>query len=58
MMIMAKKKEEKKIETFDIKKALNEVNPYLKNGFHKFILNKDIKSQKEFNELLEEYGGH
>ena len=55
---MAKKKEEKKIETFDIKKALNEVNPYLKNGFHKFILNKDIKSQKEFNELLEEYGGH
>ena len=55
---MAKKKEEKKAEPFDIKEALNEVNPFLRDGFHKFIIGKDVKSQKEFNKLLEEYGGH
>lgn len=52
---MAKKKEEKK--PFDVHEALKNVNPYLKRGFYKFILNMDIKSEKEFNELLKDYGG-
>ena len=54
---MAKKKEEEKIEAFDIKEALNEVNPYLKDGFHRFIATKDVKSKKDFEKLLKEYGG-
>lgn len=58
MMTMAKKKEDKKAETFDLNKALDTVNPYLKTGFYKFIIGKEIKSQKDFNKLLEEYGGY
>ena len=50
---MAKKKEDKKAETFDLNKALDTVNPYLKTGFYKFIIGKEIKSQKDFNKLLE-----
>lgn len=55
---MAKKRQEKQADTFNINEALKNVNPYLKNGFHKFILNKDVKSQKDFEKLLKEYGGH
>lgn len=55
---MAKKKENKKAETFDLNKALNEINPYLKTGFYKFIVEKQVESQKDFNELLQKYGGY
>lgn len=55
---MAKKKEIKKAESFDLLKALNDINPYFKKGFYKFIANKEVKTQKDFNELLEKYGGY
>lgn len=58
---MAKKKtdekEKKEKEDFDIQTALETVNPFILDGFKRFILNKEIKSEKEFNNLLEEYGG-
>lgn len=50
-----KKKKEK--EDFNIQTALETVNPFILDGFKRFILNKEIKSEKEFNNLLEEYGG-
>ena len=58
MITMAKKKEIKKAESFDLLKALNDINPYFKKGFYKFIANKEVKTQKDFNELLEKYGGY
>ena len=58
---MAKKKEKgeekEKGKKFVLSEALADVNPYLKEGFHRFILDKNVTSQKRFNELLEEYGG-
>lgn len=58
---MAKKKEkentEEKGKKFVLSEALKEVNPYLKEEFTRFILDKNVTSQKRFNELLKEYGG-
>ena len=58
-MSMGKKKNEsKKIdENFDILTELENVNEYLRQGFKEFIWNKDVKSKKEFEKLLKEYGG-
>lgn len=50
-----KKKKEK--EDFNIQTSLETVNPFILDGFKRFISNKEIKSEKEFNNLLEEYGG-
>lgn len=58
MITMAKKKADKKEESFDLQKALNEINPYFKKGFYKFIAEKQVKTQKDFNKLLEKYGGY
>ena len=51
------KKEEK--EDFDLQIALKDINPLLREGFERFILkfNLQIKSQKQFDDLLKEYGG-
>lgn len=60
MFIVGKKKTEEKKEedkSFDINKALETVNPFMLDGFKWFIIDKDIKNQKEFNKLLKEYGG-
>jgi len=60
---MAKKvkkiEEEKSDAPFDLIKALEGVEPYFRDGLHKLIYNLkiDIKSQKEFDKLLEDYGG-
>ena len=59
---MAKKKEDKeekeeKKESFDLKNALETVNPYMLDGFKRFLVGKDVTSQKQFNKLLKEYGG-
>lgn len=54
-----KKKEDKKEEKedFDILSALEDVNEYLRQGFKEFIWDKGVKSKKEFDKLLKEYGG-
>lgn len=59
---MAKKKEEKvekkeKKESFDLNKALQDVNPYMLEGFKRFLLDKEVTSQKDYEKLLKEYGG-
>ena len=60
---MAKKKEgkkEKKEEDFDINAEFKKLNPFLLNGFKKFIYEikkADVKTKKEFDKLLKEYGG-
>lgn len=54
------KKEEKKEEGFDIKKEFKELNPFIVDGFKKFIYNvkgAEVKTKKEFDKLLKEYGG-
>lgn len=61
---MAKKKmkdesmtEEPKKETpFDVENALLTVNRFLREGFKSFIEDKKVKTQKEFDKLLQEYG--
>ena len=57
---MAKKKEKENKEEkgkFVLSEALKEVNPYMLEGFTRFILDKNVTSQKRFNELLKDYGG-
>lgn len=58
---MAKKKKEKEVEEdFDIAEEMKNINPFLVDGFKKFIFEikkADVKSKKEFDELLKEYGG-
>lgn len=60
---MAKKKEkeneeiEKEKETFDLEKALENVNPFMIEGFKRFIADKKVSTEKKFLELLKEYGG-
>lgn len=63
MIFLSKKqkktKKEKKVEPFDLDSALNNVNPLLREGLHKHIIlnNITISNEKEFNDLLEKYGG-
>ena len=61
MCLFLAKKKDKKVEEekddFNIDIALKEVNPFLLEGFKRFILNKDVKTKKEFDKLLKEYGG-
>lgn len=54
-----KKKEDKKEENFDLNIALSKINPLLREGLERFILNYGltIKTQKQFDNLLKEYGG-
>ena len=61
---MAKKKEdknkEKNKESFDIKKEFEKLNPFIIEGFKKFIYEvkkADVKTKKDFDKLLKEYGG-
>lgn len=58
---MARKKKEEKIEEelFDIKQELEKVNPFIREGLQKYIFENGlvIKTKKEFNDLLEKYGG-
>lgn len=60
---MSKKKEElkEKIEDgFDIEKEFEKINIYLRDGFKKFIYETKedgVKTKKEFDKLLKEYGG-
>ena len=50
-------KEEPKKETpFDVENALLGVNRFLREGFKSFIEDKKVKTQKEFDKLLTEYG--
>lgn len=60
-LFLAKKKEkenkEEKDNKFVLSEALKEVNPYMLEGFTRFILDKNVTSQKRFNDLLKEYGG-
>jgi len=63
MVSMAKRKKKiEKIEEeieFDIEKAYAKVNPNLVEGLKRYIFENGlvIKTQNEFNELLEHYGG-
>lgn len=63
MIFLSKKqkktKKEKKVEPFDLDKALANVNPLLREGLHKYIIinNIDVANEKEFNDLLNKYGG-
>lgn len=63
-MSMAKKKEKntkkEKEESFDINAEFEKLNPFIVNGFKKFIYKvkeTDVKTKKEFDKLLKEYGG-
>ena len=56
---MAKKKEEKK-EDFNIEEEMENVNEFLRDGFKRFLMKAKadgVKTKKEFDKLLEEYGG-
>lgn len=59
VLFMAKKKTKKAEEEFNIEQAFAKVNPYLLNGLKRYIFKNGlvIKTQKEFDELLEHYGG-
>lgn len=56
---MAKKKAKKIEEEFDLEQAFTKVNPYLLEGLKKYIFvnGLDIKTQKEFDDLIKHYGG-
>lgn len=60
---MAKKKvesKEKKEESFDIEAEFEKINPFLVDGFKKFIYKvkgAEVKTKNEFDKLLKEYGG-
>ena len=56
-MAKSKKENKKKEEDFDINKELETVNPFLVDGFKRFILNKEITSKKQFEKYLKDYGG-
>lgn len=49
-------KEPKKEAPFDVENALLTVNRFLREGFKSFIEDKKVKTQKEFDKLLQEYG--
>lgn len=51
---MTKKSKTKK--QFNLNEAIEEVNPFLRDGFLRFIKGEEIKSQKKFNELIKSYG--
>lgn len=54
------KKEEKKEESFDIEAEFEKINPFIVEGFKKFIYKvkgAEVKTKKEFDKLLKEYGG-
>lgn len=50
------KEEPKKEASFDVENALLTVNRFLREGFKSFIEDKKVKTQKEFDKLLQEYG--
>lgn len=50
------KEEPKKEAPFDVENALLGVNRFLREGFRSFIEDKKVKTQKEFDKLLTEYG--
>ena len=60
---MAKKKEEKEEKkekiVFDIEQEFSKINPLLVEGLQKYIFENQlvIKTKKEFDDLLEHYGG-
>lgn len=56
-MARPKQKKEPKKEPFNLKEALKNVNPFLREGFHWFINDKKITNQKDFDKQLEIYGG-
>lgn len=54
------KTEKKKVKesSFDLKKAINEIpNPFIRNGFKKFIEDEEVTSQKEFDNKYKLYMG-
>ena len=59
MSVLAKKKieEEIKEKEFDILTELENVNEYLRQGFKEYIWDKGVKTKKEFEDYLKEYGG-
>ena len=57
---MAKtKKTTKKEDTpkFDLNDALKQVNPLMREGFHKFILNTEVKTLDDFKKYYKIYAG-
>ena len=55
---MAKKKtDEKTKKDFDIDKKFEMLNPFMIDGFKRFLMDKNVKSEEEFKKYLEEYGG-
>lgn len=54
---MARPKKSETEEVFDLDKALELVNPYLREGFLWFIKDKTVNNQKSFDKELKIYGG-
>lgn len=61
---MSKKKEENNKDknekgSFDLQEALQSINPFLVEGLQRYIYENEleIKSQKDFDKLVERYGG-
>ena len=42
---------------FNLREALERVNPFLRDGFIEYLMDKKIKDIEEFNKYLKEYGG-
>ena len=56
---MSKKENKEEENLFDLQKALEDVNPYLREGLEKYIYYNNVKvtNQKEFDKTLKIYGG-
>ena len=42
---------------FNLREALENVNPFLRDGFTEYLMDKKIKDIEEFNKYLRKYGG-
>lgn len=55
---MAKKKE-KKAKSINLDEELKKINPYIREGFERYLFENGImiKTEEEFNKQLKKYGG-
>ena len=52
-----KQKKSIKKEEFNLTEAYEDVNPYLLEGFKKYLQGKEVKTRKQFDDYLKNYGG-
>lgn len=56
---MAKKKEDKKEEIFNINDCYEKINPFIVEGLKRYIIlnNIEIKNEQEFDKIYKKYNG-